>query len=338
MRRPFLIAALALAALECGWAGGAAAQPIDLSHGGPIDVTSQDGMEWRQNEQVVIARGDARAVRGDVTVMADELIAHYRKKAAAGAAPASADSAAPPPSPRPGSPDGSGTGQNEIYRLEATGHVKIFTRSDIAVADHAVYDIDQAVLVLTGQGMSVTTPNQVMTARDVMEYWSQKHMAVGRGDATVVTSDGRRVSADVLVGYTRPDDQPAARATSSAPPVAGGKAGGAPVSAGKLQRVEAFGNVVVRTATETVRGDRGVYVADTDIARLLGHVRITRGQNQLEGDEALVNMKTGISTLVRDPGRRVEGLVIPNDTGMGGKDAKPGTAKGDAPSTPTRKP
>jgi lipopolysaccharide export system protein LptA len=42
-------------------------------------------------------------------------------------------------------------------------------------------------------------------------------------------------------------------------------------------------------------------------------VRITRGQNQLEGSEAEVNMKTGISNLLAATGQRVQGLVVPND-------------------------
>ena len=306
----------------------AGAQGLDLSGGGPIDVTAQDGMEWRQNEMVVVANGDARAVRGNVTVTADRLIAHYRKKP--GAIPAEAT----PASARPGNP-ATDTGANEIYRLEADGHVKIFTATDLAVADHAIYDIDQAVLLLTGNAMTVTTPQQVMTARDTMEYWSQKHMAVGRGDAVVNTSDGRRVSADVLVGFTQPPENHTATPTSApaAAPPTSGKPPADPLGAsGKLQRVEAFGNVAIRTQTETVKGDRGVYVADTGISRIAGHVRITRGQNQLEGDEALVNMKTGISTLVRDPGKRVQGLVVPNDTSAG-----PSKGKGNVPSTPTPK-
>ena len=37
------------------------AQPLDLSGGGPVEVTATDGIEWRQNEQVVVARGNAKA-------------------------------------------------------------------------------------------------------------------------------------------------------------------------------------------------------------------------------------------------------------------------------------
>lgn len=335
-----LAAAALLAAPGAAWA-----QDIDMSKGGPIDVTSRDGMEWRQNEMMVVARGDARAVRGTVTVTADTLIARYRKKTpAAGAAtpvatPAvSTPAVTAPPGGMPGST--SDTGANEIYRLEAIGNVKIFTATDLAVGEKAVYDIDQAVLLMTGNAMTITTPQQVMTARDTMEYWSQKHMMVGRGLATVVTSDGRRVAGDTLVGFTQPDTPPAGTPAPPPKPAASAAKPSDPLGAsGKLQRVEGFGSVQVRTATEIINGDRGVYVADTGIARLAGHVKITRGQNQLEGDEALVNMRTGISTLVRDPGKRVQGLVMPNDSSTkaaAGKDPAKDVAKpkGAAPSTP----
>ena len=321
-------AAALLPVLFLALASAAYGQGLDMSKGGPIEVTASDGIEWRQHEQTVIARGTARAVRGDVTVTADRLIAHYRRKAGAQAQAASV----PAPTGIPGT--GSDTGANEIYRLEAEGNVHIFSQTDLAVGDRAVYDIDQAVLLMTGSALKLTTPQHVMTARDTMEYWSQKHMAVGRGLATVTTTDGRRLAGDVLVGYTTPPP-PAGQAPAAPKPQAPPKPGGDPLAAsGKLQRVECFGNVEVRTATETIRGDRGVYVADSGIARVAGHVHITRGQNQLNGDGAVVNMRTGISTLVRDPGGRVQGLVIPNDKTPPDQAPKPGRTAAPRPARP----
>ncbi|HEY2133877.1 MAG TPA: LptA/OstA family protein [Acetobacteraceae bacterium] len=339
-----LLAALCSAGASGLWVR-AMAQGIDMSSGGPVEVTSRDGFEWQQNQQKVIATGDARAVRGDVTVIADRLTALYRKKA--GAAQQAATAA------KPDDPTGPDTGDNEVYRLEADGHVHIYTPTDLAVGDHAVYDIDQALLVMTGKAMKLTTPQDVMTARDSMEYWSAQHMAVGRGNAVVVTTDGRRLSGDVLVGYTTPAATPAGGATpaKAAPakpaPDAAGKPPVDPIAAsGKLQRVEAFGNVEVRTAVDTVRGDRGVYVPDTGMARLVGHVRITHGENQLNGPAADINMKTGIAHLIAAPGGRVEGLIMPNDAASAttpGVDAPAGAKKtpapgGAKPATPAKKP
>lgn len=329
MIRPAALAVAIACSPALGWA-----QQLDLSHGGPIAVTAVDGIEWRQNEQVVIARGSARAVRGDVTVTGDRLIAHYRKKAGT-------PGAAPVPTPAPAGPSSTpvdaDTSGNEIYRVDAEGDVHIFTPTDHAEADRAIYDLDQAVLLMTGRNLKLTTPNDVLTARDDMEYWAQKHMAVARGDAVVVTSDGRRLAADTLVAYTSEGASSAAggpsAAAAPAPPatkaaVQPGKPPGDPLAAsGKLQRVDAFGNVSVRTATETVTGDRAVYVPDTGIARLGGNVRITRGQNQLNGAEAEVNLKTGISRLISGNSGRVQGLVVPNEAQDAAGGGKPGAGK-----------
>lgn len=310
---------MALLAPVSAWA-----QAIDLSHGGPVAVTAAGGIDWDQAAQTVTAHEDARAVRGTATVTADRLIAHYRRKANAAAVPGQPAAAppAPPPATTPPSTGAaaSGTpadaGSNEIYRLNAEGKVHIFTATDQAWGDHAVYDIDQAVLVLTGSGLRLTTPQDLLTARDAMEYWSAKHMAVARGDASATSSDGRRIKADVLVGYTVDPNAPHP-AGAAPPPVkkAAASPGADPATPGKLQRVEAYGHVQVRTATEIVTGDRGVYLPDTGLAHVMGNVHITKGENQLNGAAAVVNMKTGLATLTQAPGGRVQGLVVPNGSG-----------------------
>jgi lipopolysaccharide export system protein LptA len=283
------------------------AQALDLSRGGPIAITAEDGIEWRQVEQQVIARGKARAVRENVTVTADRLIAWYRKKGTTGA-PTGAPAGSQPIKPPIGA-DADSSG-NEVYRFQAEGNVLIFTETDQAYGDKATYDIDQAVMVMTGRDLKLITQNEVLTARDSLEYWAQKHMAVARGNAVVVTNDAKRLAADTLVAYT--SEAPAA--PPSGPKPAGARsAEPSTAQSGKLEKMEAFGNVSIRTPTDFVTGDRGVYVPDIGIARLGGQVRITRGETQLNGSGADVNMKTGVARLTSDRGSRVQGLVVPGD-------------------------
>lgn len=320
------------------------AQQIDLSKGGPIDVTASDGIEWQQNEKKIIARGNARAVRENVTVTADRLIAYYRKKPGApgkAAPPASGTAqpvAAPAPTDAAGTAPGGGgiagsdtdTSGNEVFRVEAEGNVHIFTPTDQAEGDRAIYDLDQAVMVMTGKNLKLTTPQNTLTARDTLEYWAQKHMSVARGNAVVVTKDGKRVAADTLIAYTADTPQTERKVQAVNTTVRTDAKSDDPLaSSGKLQKVDAIGNVSIRTATETVTGDRGVYVPDTGLARIGGHVRITRGQNQLNGAEAEVNLKTGISRLLSGSAGRVQGLVVPNE-------AQPGAPR-DAAKTPKGK-
>jgi lipopolysaccharide export system protein LptA len=289
--------ALRHAALLLALTGPAAAQSLDLSQGGPIEITATDGIEWRQAEQVVIARGAARAAREGVVVDADRLIARYRPRGG---------QAAPQPAPQASATNP--VSGSEIWRLEAEGRVRITSQTERATGERAVYDMDQAVMVLSGQGLALETPDQRITARESLEYWPQRRMAVARGGAVVTTSDNRRIAADTLVAHftdAPPAESQAARPAQPARP--GSLPGG---EGSRLERVEAFGAVEIRTAEEVVRGERGAYSPQTGLAQLTGGVRITRGDNQLNGQEAIVDLRSGISRLVSAPGQRVQGLVV----------------------------
>jgi lipopolysaccharide export system protein LptA len=311
MRLRVIYAALAFG---LGLVGAARAQSLDL--GGPpgaaplpIQITASQGIEWQQASQVVIVTGNAKAVRGAVTVEADQLIAHYRKKPGAPAAT---------PAPAPAKPaaatdptDVLNQGGAELYELDAVGHVHIFTATDNAYGDHAVYSLDNAVLVLTGRHLKLTTQHDVITARDAIEYYSVKRMAVARGNALIVADDGRSIAADTLVGYLAPP----APAASGAPQAAAAASSDSLGQAGQLKKVDAIGNVVIHTTTDTATGDTGVYLPPTGQARLGGNVHIIRGKNELTGSDALVNMKTGIATLLAAPGGQVAGTILPNAVG-----------------------
>ena len=232
----------------------------------PIQVDAQNGIEWQREDKVFTARGDAVAVRGDVRVRADVLRAYYRLKR------------------------GGGT---DIWRLEAEGNVRISSPEETAFGDKGVYDLDNAILVLSGKKVRLVTAEDEITANRQLEYWETKRMAVARGNAYAVRED-RRLRADVLTAHFQSTGD--------------GKS--------KIHRVDAFGNVHIVTGEDTVTAERGVYNVESGIADLTGSVRITRGGNQLNGCTAKVNMKTGISKLLgcgpsagRD--RRARGLIVP---------------------------
>ena len=142
-------------------------------------------------------------------------------------------------------------------------------------------------------------------ARNTVYLWC---MAVARGNAVAVMSDARRLAADTLVAFIE-EDKPAAPRPAVAP-------GGTepPGANSKLKRMEAYGNVEARTVTDIVRGDRAVYLPETGVARVIGNVRVTSGQNQINGPAADVNMRTGVARMLADPGARVQGVIMPNST------------------------
>lgn len=245
----------------------------------PIQITATQGISWSQKADTVTANGDAIATRGDVTVKADQLIAHYApEKTSSSSSSASGDLLS--------------QGNSQLMELEAVGHVHIYTATDNAWGDRAVYSAAQQVLVLTGTNLELTTPNDTLTARDSIEYYASAHKAVARGNARITTSDGRSVSADVITGYF-----------STQPGTTGD---------GTLERVEALGHVVITTKGDTASGDSGVYLPGTETARLGGNVQITHAGNHLSGSDVLVDMKSGTATLLATPGGRVSGVILPS--------------------------
>jgi lipopolysaccharide export system protein LptA len=274
----------------------------------PIQITASQGIEWLQDQHEVIATGNAQAVRGNVTVDADQLIAHYRKKPGAPGVPAPTPAAQTTPSTDPESAlDG---GDSEIYELDAIGHVHIFTPTDNAYGDHAVDYVPESVLILTGDYLKLTTQHDTVTSKNSIEYYSLARMAVARGDAKAVSDDGRSIAADTLVAYFNP-------APAAPPPPAGQTATPPDMldQAGKIQKIDAIGHVQVNTPTEEATGEKGVYLPDSGLARLGGDVQIINGPNHLSGSDAIVNTKTNVAQLLAGPGGQVAGTVVPNSGG-----------------------
>ena len=161
-------------ALTAAAAAPASAQGFNMSRGNDqqIQVFADDGIEWISDANRVIARGNAKAVRGGVTVLADTLTAYYRD----------------------------GPNGNEIWRLDADGNVIITSASEKATGTKATYDLDKAIVVLRGQPARITTPTDSVTAKDTLEYWEKERMAVARGDA-VATNKDKTIKSDVLTAH-----------------------------------------------------------------------------------------------------------------------------------------
>ncbi len=273
---PAWLAGLALGGLAWSglpWSGQAAAQPIGMpgrESGAPIEIQADDAIEWQQKAKAYVARGNATVRQGEVTLRGATLIAYYRGTAAGG---------------------------TEIWRIDASGDVRISSPGNIVHGDQAVYDVAQGVVVMTGRlGMEAGADR--LTARDSLEYWEKRNLVVARGDAIVSRAD-RRLRADTLSAHFTPD------------------------AAGKhqLSRIDAVDNVLISTASEIVRADRGVYDIGSGVATLDGSVRITRGDNQLNGAAAVVDLNTGVSRLVSRGDSRVRGYLRTDTVNQPGQKA-----------------
>jgi lipopolysaccharide export system protein LptA len=326
-----LAAALAVS-LNFGLPGPAQAQLGTADNGTPINVQSDSGIEWQQDKQIYIARGNAVATRGPASIKGDTLIAHYR----------------PVKGGTPNTSAGNTEGNNEIYRIEAEGNVVVTRDNRTIVGDRADYDVDQGVGIMRGKALKMTTAADVVTAKDALEWYDAKQIGVARGDAVAV-HNGRTVKADILTAYmvkNAPPGQPPAPGKPPAPPKpappAPGKPGAPPAASSeesKIDRMDAQGHVVVIGAQDIGRGDYAVYNATTGICTLLGHVVITRGKDVITGQYAVMDMNRNISrilpasTLPGSTQERVQGVFAKQDLpGQGPAAAQPAPPK--APAAP----
>jgi len=166
-------------------------------------------------------------------------------------------------------------GNTEIYLLEATGNVRINSPEGSVYGDKGQYKLDEQIFVMTGKDLRLISKGDVVTARDSLEYWEGERKAVARGKAHA-THEDKQVKADVLTANFKENAE------------------------GNLEvhRIDAVGNVEIITAKEYARGREGTYFVDKELATLEGDVKITQGENQLNGNFAEVNMQTGVSKLL----------------------------------------
>lgn len=80
----------------------------------------------------------------------------------------------------------------------------------------------------------------------------------------------------------------------------------------KMTRLEAEGNVFFIMGDIIVQGKRGNYLDHSEVAEVFENVKITNGQNQLDGSYATVNIKTGHYSIKRN-GERVQALIFTKD-------------------------
>jgi lipopolysaccharide export system protein LptA len=177
----------------------------------------------------------------------------------------------------------------DIRQLIAKGSVRIEMKDTTVTGDMAVYDTDNKTIVVTGERLVLKSPEQTVTATERFEYHTVEGRLSAFGNA-VVTHGQDTLSADKVSAVF--EERSGKR---------------------RLNTASATGNVVIRTPTETLYGDKGFYRADTEVAEITGNVRIERGPNILEGERGQVNLATNVSRLYggAESGGRVRGVFFP---------------------------
>ena len=113
----------------------------------PLEITADQQLEWNQQDQTYVARGNAKAVQGEFSVTADTLTAHYAED---------------------GQSAQNKGGAGNITKLTAAGNVVLRSSRDHATAANAQYDLITEVIELNGARPKLYRDNDVLEADQVI--------------------------------------------------------------------------------------------------------------------------------------------------------------------------
>ena len=189
----------------------------------------------------------------------------------------------------------SDTGEkSEITKIIAEGNVTITNPDGVITGENGIYIVADEHATLTGETLKLTGEKTNVEASESFEYWAGTQKFTAKGNAKI-TEENRTLTSDEVTAWFTPKEDTNTANTNG------------------LKEAEAIGNVIITTDTDTAYGDTGHYDGIQEIATLKGNVKLHRDKNILNGDRAVVNLKTGISQLFSDSkSGRVTGKFFPN--------------------------
>jgi lipopolysaccharide export system protein LptA len=216
----------------------------------PIEISADHTLEWLQNKNQYVANGNVKAKQGDVTILAEKLIADYK--------------------------DNNESGNIEIWQLTAQENVRIKNIDSTATGDYAVYNVETGLATLTGKNLKLTTPNQIITAQKTMEYHVNKGIAKAIGNAKIIR-EKNTLSAQVITANFSKDKN--GKQTLSTAKASGGVkiktpdetiTGNSGIYNAKNNTAKISGNVKITRGPNTLEGYRAEVNLTTNVSKMFG--------------------------------------------------------------------
>ena len=241
----------------------------------PLIIEAQEQVVCDETAHKCVARGKAMAQKGTNKVFGDVLTAYF-------------------------------TDDRKITAVTADGNVRMETPTDKAYGEHAHYDVELDRVIMTGGNLKITTPKEILTARDSLEFWHKENKGIAKGNAIATfPTKGELVQADTLVAYFKnaSDKNQDDKEKQS------------------LDRIEAEGNVLASNPKGVLTGDRGTYSSSANLVEVFDNVQIMQENNIIEGGYARYSLKTNITEMFTHtpqvasdkPTKRISGIIIPKD-------------------------
>lgn len=100
-----------------------------------IEVEAEDSLEWHREKNMYLAKGNARAIQDDKSILADYLYAYYKENE---------------------------DKEIDIWKIEAKSNVLITNGQTKIVGDNGIYDIYKQEFVVTGKEIGSESENVIV--------------------------------------------------------------------------------------------------------------------------------------------------------------------------------
>src|SRR3954468_4246782 len=167
----------------------------------------------------------------------------------------------------------------------------------LGLASSAVAQVRQEQPVSALKGHNSNAPVDVTADR--IEVQDRSDRAIFAGNVHVTQAELTLETPRLTVAYS------------------GGQAGGGNV---QIRRLDAAGGVVVKSPSETARGDFGIYDLDRKLITLIGNVQLQRQNDQVNGARLVIDLDSGRAVVdggppgVNQSGGRVTGhFTVPQN-------------------------
>lgn len=227
-----------------------AAMPVNNNADAPLEISADQTLEWHQNEQKYIARGNVVVVQGDVTIKTDLLVADYRKV----------------------------QGNNfDIHKLTATGNVAITSGQSSVYGDLAIYNVANGLAEMTGNNLKMTSATDRLTAKDKFIYNVNTGKLDAIGDVTIHSAEDT-LQSEKMTAYLE-EDTNGKRSLSKA--IAIGKViittaeekltGSQGTYDAKTNMAEITGDVVITRGPNSLHGKKAEINLTTNVSKMYGN-------------------------------------------------------------------
>lgn len=238
----------------------------------PLSIEADNGVEIRQQEKIYVARGNVKIMRGTLQLKADMVTAYYRDKK-----------------------QGKGV---EIWKLYAQGNVELVSEADQVNSSEATIDFDRSSFILQSQNsqiISIKLGDHMLTAVGKIEYVDEIHQITALGKPTLSNKPmNLSLAADEIKIFLLPFKNPSL--------------GGRP----RIQKLTADHQVRLQQKDTVALADQLVYTVQEKTILMSGHAQITQGNNQIQGENMLINLANESISITATPGssQRVNTLLL----------------------------